>query len=96
MKKGYSKRASVGTDARDYQVDGVILHTALTCRMTSCRTGLTQQLLRDVWKVPSLLVQGDMIDSRLFDLDDFLRKCEAFEETMDYYKDERKKAGMAW
>jgi len=96
MERGYSKRASVGTDARDYQVDGVILHTALTCRMTSCRTGLTQQLLRDVWKVPSLLVQGDMIDSRLFDLDDFLRKCEAFEETMDYYRDERKKAGMAW
>ena len=94
-KTGASDKLAV-VDARDYQIDGVILHTALTCRMTSCRTGMTQQQLMKVYKVPSLLVFGDMVDSRVFNLEDFLRRAEAFEETMDHFKEERKKIGLAW
>ncbi len=95
MEKGCSDKLAVAY-ARDYQLDGVIFHTALTCRLTSCRTGLTQYRLMKVWKVPSIIVFGDMVDARLFDLQDFLRKCEAFEETMDYYKEVRKKEGLPW
>ena len=95
MEKGFSHKPFV-VDARDYQLDGVLMQTAVTCRMTSCRTGLTIWRLMNEAKVPVLLYYGDMIDERLTDVDELLRRCEAFEETMDHYKEERKKAGMSW
>ena len=45
---------------------------------------------------PSLVVEGDIVDLRVFNAEDALRKAEAFEETMQHYKDERKKAGLGW
>ena len=47
-------------------------------------------------KVPSLMVEGDIVDVRMFDLADALKKAEAFEEIMDHYKEVRKKEGMEW
>ncbi len=48
------------------------------------------------WQVPSISIEGDIIDTRLFDPVDALRKAEAFEETMDHYKKVRQEAGLAW
>ena len=47
-------------------------------------------------KIPSLYVEGDIVDLRLFDAEDALRKAEAFEETMEYYREARKKEGLDW
>ena len=41
-------------------------------------------------KVPALLIEGDIVDIKLFDLADALKKAEAFEEIMDHYKAMRK------
>ena len=50
----------------------------------------------DVIKVPSLVMEGDIIDTSLFNPTEAMRQAEAFEETMDHYRKIRKEAGMAW
>ena len=47
-------------------------------------------------KVPSLVVEGDIVDLKLFDPADALRKAETFEETMSHYRTVRKETGLAW
>ena len=95
METGTSDKLTV-QDARKHQMDGVILHTAISCRMTSIGTGLRQLRLMEIWNVPCLLIEGDMIDRRLFSMDEFMTKCEAFEDTMDHYKQVRKERGLEW
>jgi len=92
---GYSHQVAL-RDAMDYQCDGAILHTLLTCRGTTAPLLLAQNRLMEVWKVPSLVIEGDIVDQTLFDPVDALRKAEAFEETMDHYKKVRKEAGLGW
>jgi hypothetical protein len=41
-------------------------------------------------------VDGDIVDERVFNEKEALSKVEAFVETMDYYRERRKAAGMAW
>jgi hypothetical protein len=81
---------------RDYQCDGIFLHPIVTCRSTSVHHPYVQTLLLEKAKVPSLVVEGDIVDLRLFDPMEALRRAEAFEETMDYYRQIRKAEGMNW
>jgi hypothetical protein len=46
--------------------------------------------------VPSLVVEGDIVDTRLFDPVGALKKAEAFEETMDHCREVRHDAGLEW
>jgi hypothetical protein len=46
--------------------------------------------------VPSLIIEGDIVDARLFDMEGTMKKCEAFEETMEYYRSVRAKEGLEW
>ncbi len=82
--------------ASEYQVDGVLLHVLLTCRATSVDLYMVQRRLLDVYKVPSLVIEGDIIDASAFNPVDAMRKAEAFEDTMDHYRQVRKDLGMAW
>jgi len=50
----------------------------------------------DLLKVPALVIEGDMVDASLFNPAEILKKAEAFEETMAYYRKVRKDLGMAW
>jgi benzoyl-CoA reductase/2-hydroxyglutaryl-CoA dehydratase subunit BcrC/BadD/HgdB len=92
---GFSHHLAIKS-VRDYQCDGAILHTLLTCRGTSAHLNLVGSQYMEVWKVPSLVIEGDIVDLTLFDPADALRKAEAFEETMDHYKKARREAGMEW
>jgi len=82
--------------ARDWQCDGGFFHPLLTCRSATNHLILVQDRLLKKLKVPSIAVEGDIVDLTLFNHADAMRKAEAFEEIMDNYKEERKKAGMAW
>ena len=53
-------------------------------------------MLLDRLKVPSLIIEGDIVDLRLFDADDALARAEPFEQTMDHYRSVRKKEGFDW
>lgn len=97
MEKGFSSRAAPGVrDAKNYQLDGVIQYCNFSCRPTATNTLLSQYQLMDAYKVPSIVVEADMIDKRVLDVDALMQKCEAFEETMDHFKEERKKDGLTW
>ncbi len=82
--------------ARDYQVDGAFLHPLLSCRTATNHLMMVQDRLLGKLKIPSMVVEGDIVDLNAFDHDGALRKAEAFEEIMDNYKQLRKEAGMAW
>ena len=55
---------------------------------------LMQQMFMQDAKIPSLVIEGDIVDARLFDTASALRKAEAFEETMLHYREVRKKEGL--
>jgi benzoyl-CoA reductase/2-hydroxyglutaryl-CoA dehydratase subunit BcrC/BadD/HgdB len=82
--------------AKDYKCDGAVFHSLITCRSASTHHPYTQDLLLRKLMVPSLNIEGDLVDLRIFDEEEALRRAEAFEETMDYYREERKKIGLDW
>jgi len=81
---------------KEYQCDGVFLHVLLTCRATSADLFMIQRRLLDYYKVPCLVIEGDIIDASAFNPAEAMRKAEAFEETMDHYRQVRKDLGMPW
>jgi len=82
--------------ARDYQCDGILLHPLLTCRTATNHLMLIQDRLLTKLNVPTLVIEGDIVDLKLFNRDDALRKAETFEEIMDYYRGVRKEKGLNW
>jgi len=82
--------------ARDYKCDGALLHPLITCRSASTHLHYVRELLMRKTSVPSIIVEGDIVDLRLFDPEDALRRAEVFEETMEHYREVRKKEGLDW
>lgn len=76
--------------AKEYQCDGALFHGLLTCRSASIHHPYTQELLMRKLNLPSFHVEGDVVDLRLFNAEEALRRAEAFEEAMDYYIERRK------
>ena len=81
---------------KDYKCDGVFLHPLLTCRTATNHLMLVQDRLMKKLKVPSLAIEGDIVDLKLFDPADALRKAETFEETMEHYRRVRREEGFDW
>jgi hypothetical protein len=45
---------------------------------------------------PAIFVDGDICDPRAFNEQEAFNKIDAFIETMDYYREIRKKEGFGW
>ena len=82
--------------AKDYKCDGALLHPLITCRSASTHLHYLRDMLMRRIKVPSIIVEGDIVDLRLFDPADALRRAEPFEETMEHHREVRKKEGLDW
>ena len=82
--------------ARDWKIDGAFLHPLVTCRSASTHLPYTQDMLMRKASIPSLMIEGDIVDLRLFDPADVLNKAEPFEETMEHYRKVRKEKGFDW
>ena len=82
--------------ARDFKCDGAFLHPLITCRSASTHHPYVSDLLMRKAKVPSLMVQGDIVDLRLFNLKDALTQAEIFEEVMEHYRTVRKEERFDW
>ena len=82
--------------AKEYKCDGAFLHPLLSCRSATNHLLLVQDRLLNKLKVPSLMVEGDIVDLKLFNHADAIKKAEVFEETMDYYKKVRLEEGLEW
>lgn len=81
---------------RDYQCDGIMMHILLTCRGGSYYLPEIQQKAMDIFKIPTLVIEGDMVDASSFNQAEIMQRAEAFEETMLYYRKVRKEMGMSW
>jgi len=81
---------------REYKCDGIVLHPLLTCRTATNHLMLVQDRLMEKLKVPALVVEGDIVDLKMFNRSDALRKAETFEDTMDHYRQVRKDQGFDW
>jgi benzoyl-CoA reductase/2-hydroxyglutaryl-CoA dehydratase subunit BcrC/BadD/HgdB len=81
---------------RDYQCDGVVLHPLLTCRTATNHLMLVRERLMNKLKVPSLIIEGDIVDLSLFDPGRALSQAEAFEDIMQHYRKVRQEEGFSW
>ena len=82
--------------ARDFKADGFFLHPLISCRAASCSLRSVQHFEMERLDVPSLWVEGDIIDKRVFNPQEVLARAEAFEQTMDHYRKVRKSKGLDW
>ena len=82
--------------AREWRCDGALLHPLISCRSASTHLPYVANLLMERLKVPSLTIEGDIVDLRLFDPEDAIARAEPFEETMEYYRRVRKQEGFDW
>ena len=81
---------------QDYKADGLFCHPLMSCRPATYTLLHLGNILMDKFKVPSVVVDGDIIDMRVFDVELAHSKVEAFVETMDHYREERNKMGLSW
>ena len=82
--------------ATEWKCDGAMLHPLISCRSASTHLPYVANTLIENLKVPSLTIEGDIVDLRLFNPEDALAKAEPFEETMEHYKRVRKQEGFDW
>ncbi|UCD21339.1 MAG: 2-hydroxyacyl-CoA dehydratase, partial [Chloroflexota bacterium] len=82
--------------ASEWKCDGALLHPLITCRSASTHLPYVSDTLVEKMNVPSLSIEGDIVDLRLFNPEDALAKAEPFEETMEHYKKIRKQEGFDW
>ncbi len=86
-KEGFRHYNQVYLDwAADYGVDGTLLHEIASCRVDTIGFLALKDLLLKYRKVPSLIVEGDLIDPRDFDEARFKMEMDAFIEIMDRYR----------
>jgi len=82
--------------AREYKCDGAFMHPLISCRSASTHLQYASEMLMQKAKVPSLTVEGDIVDLRLFNPADALSRAEPFEEAMEHYRKVRKEEGFDW
>jgi benzoyl-CoA reductase/2-hydroxyglutaryl-CoA dehydratase subunit BcrC/BadD/HgdB len=82
--------------AREWRCDGAMLHPLISCRSASTHLPYVSNMLMEKLKVPSLSIEGDIVDLRLFNPEDALARAEPFEETMEHYRRVRKQEGFDW
>jgi len=96
LKAPPGERPAVGAQsylnwAREYKLDGMLLHPLLTCRTASFWLTHVSNVVLERAKVPSFFMQGDIVDLTVFDASQALNQAEAFEATMDHYREMRQK-----
>ena len=82
--------------AREWKCDGALLHPLISCRSASTHLPYVSDMLMEKLKVPSLSIEGDIVDLRLFNPEDALARAEPFEESMEHYRKIRKQEGFDW
>ncbi len=82
--------------AEDYHVDGFMAHPLMSCRPATYTLMQTIKRLEEKRSVPGVVINGDIIDLRVFNPEEAFSKVEVFTETMDHYRELRRKAGMSW
>ena len=70
----------------DYKIDGLVFHQAYTCRTMHLGQLHQMNILRKYVDIPTLTLEGDLVDIRFYNEAANKVKIEAFIETVDAYK----------
>ncbi|MDY6911195.1 MAG: 2-hydroxyacyl-CoA dehydratase family protein [Chloroflexota bacterium] len=70
----------------DYKIDGVVFHRAMTCRTVHCGQIHQINVLKEHLDIPTLILEGDIVDIRYYNEAETYQKIEAFIETLDTCK----------
>jgi len=71
--------------AKDYDVHGMIFHDTKTCfNNSNAKFGLPQKM-REKYNIPTLIIEGDLCDMRLFSEAQSITKIETFIEQIQEY-----------
>lgn len=81
---------------QDYRIDGLMCHPLVSCRPATYTLMHLRNVLLEKFKVPSVVVEGDIVDMRVFNEEEAHAKMDAFIETMDYHRELRRKEGLNW
>ncbi len=66
----------------EYKVDGVVIHSARSCKPYSIGQYDIKQIINDEFGSPSMILEGDIADQRVCSRDDIKREIEIFFEYM--------------
>lgn len=79
---------------KDYLADGAVLHWVISCRTVSIGAVQAKDVLLKYARIPTLILEGDLIDPRFFNEAQFKVQAGAFIEAMDHHKKLRQEAGL--
>ena len=68
---------------KEYQVDGLVIHSARSCKPYSVGQYDLKRLLMDRLNVPSVVIEADITDSRAYSEEQALTRLEAFFEALE-------------
>ncbi len=76
----------------DYKIDGIVMHQVFTCRTVHVGQIHMLRLLRQYVDLPQLLIEGDIVDPKLFPEAETHAKIDAFMELVDSSKKNREQS----
>lgn len=68
---------------REYQVDGLVIHSARSCKPYSVGQYDLKRLLMERLGIPSVVIEADITDSRAYSEEQVLTRLEAFFEALE-------------
>lgn len=72
--------------AKDYAIDGIVVHTAISCRVSATSQVMFSNIARDFIDVPIMVISSDMVDDRTYSEVQTKSKLDAFMEVVDTFK----------
>ena len=70
-------------DIREYKIDGVIAHSNRSCRVLSVGLYDTINIIKEELKLPTLILDGDHTDERVYSEAGIMQRIEAFLEMLN-------------
>ena len=77
-------------------MDGFLAHPLRSCRPATYSLLDIKNLLQEEIKVPGVVIEGDIVDLRVFNEEDAIDKMGTFIETMDHFREVRQEEGSGW
>jgi len=68
---------------REYRVDGLVIHSAKSCKPYSVGQYDLKRILMERLEVPSVIIEADITDFRAFSEEQTRTRLEAFFETLE-------------
>ncbi|OGP83475.1 MAG: hypothetical protein A2V87_00485 [Deltaproteobacteria bacterium RBG_16_58_17] len=92
MAEGYSRiYLNIGVDEMDrevmamadkYEVDGIVMHSNRSCKPYSFGQCDIQRIIREKKRIPTVMIEADMVDERSFSESQIETRIDAFIEVM--------------